>query len=154
MWTFRWYFPVFSREYRLFFSFPSEMCCTRWCCTSKGGLVSFDFILTETARLRVITPSFSLKSAFLYFMGKCVSLIPDVSMLPGHVTICLPHLCCIMWHLCMFEYTLNVCCLPLGWSRNQFPDDKRKEGPRVACTFLVAVLPLRNPSHCYWSLDI
>ena len=46
----------------------------------------------------------------------------------------------------MFGCTLNVCCLPLRWSRNQFPDDKRKEGPMVACTFLFTVLPLRNPS--------
>lgn len=101
MWIFRWYFLVFFREYRFLFSFSSETYCNltsywqRW----------FDFIWfhinlkQHSYELIVISCSFPLKSGFLYFMGKCDSLIPDVSVLPGHATICLSHLFCIMWHI-------------------------------------------------------
>lgn len=101
MWIFRWYFLVFFGEYRLLFSFPSDTYCNvmlyqqRW-----SDFIWFYINLKQHAyQLIVISGSFPLKSAFLYFMGNCASLIPDVSLLPGHAMICLPHLFCIMWHM-------------------------------------------------------
>ena len=75
-------------------------------CTCKGSLPLFASILigNSTPTSYQLFPShFLLKPAFLYFIRKHASLIPDVLMLPGHPMTCQHHLFFITWHVACFR---------------------------------------------------
>lgn len=100
---------IFSRslrEHSLLHSLPWKADCELGCCTCKGSLPSFASILigNSTPTSYQLFPShFPLKPAFLCFIRKRASLIPDVLMLPGHPVTCRHHLFFITWRVACFR---------------------------------------------------